>query len=132
MSGSRSISARPVDRNPATPFPSTKTTDGKGPTPYIVTPNGFSFPKSVIPHSQGGSLETHLRRSQSHGVPPNRSRSNHPGDDDGDVHLTTFDGLLYNFQAVGEFVLAKSTAPGELVPGADPNCAVAPGCQSHR
>ena len=27
----------------------------------------------------------------------------------GDVHLTTFDGLLYNFQAEGEFILAKST-----------------------
>jgi von Willebrand factor type D domain len=95
----------------ATPFPSTKTTDGKGPTPYIVTPNGFSFPKSVIPHSQGGSLETHLRE-----ISPTVSPEPTPttsGDDDGDVHLTTFDGLLYNFQAVGEFVLAKSTAPGD-------------------
>ena len=31
----------------------------------------------------------------------------------GDVHLTTFDGLHYDFQAVGEFVLAKSTAVGD-------------------
>ena len=31
------------------------------------------------------------------------------GDADGDVHLTTFQGLFYNFQAVGEFVLARST-----------------------
>jgi hypothetical protein len=34
------------------------------------------------------------------------------GDDDGDVHLQTFDGLYYNFQSAGEFVLAKSTIPG--------------------
>ena len=31
----------------------------------------------------------------------------------GDVHFTTFDGLLYNFQAVGEFVLAQSTVTGD-------------------
>ncbi|HEY1935546.1 MAG TPA: VWD domain-containing protein [Acetobacteraceae bacterium] len=31
----------------------------------------------------------------------------------GDVHITTFDGLLYNFQAVGEFTLAKSTLAGD-------------------
>src|SRR6202034_4395162 len=31
----------------------------------------------------------------------------------GDVHLTTFDGLYYNFQAVGEFTLAKSTVAGD-------------------
>ena len=31
----------------------------------------------------------------------------------GDVHLTTFDGLYYNFQAQGEFVLAESTIPGD-------------------
>jgi hypothetical protein len=31
----------------------------------------------------------------------------------GDVHLTTFDGLHYDFQAAGEFILAKSTAPGD-------------------
>ncbi len=27
----------------------------------------------------------------------------------GDVHITTFDGLFYNFQAAGEFTLARST-----------------------
>ena len=31
----------------------------------------------------------------------------------GDVHLTTFDGLYYNFQAVGEFTLARSTVAGD-------------------
>ena len=31
----------------------------------------------------------------------------------GDVHLTTFDGLYYNFQAEGEFTLAKSTRSGD-------------------
>ncbi len=30
----------------------------------------------------------------------------------GDVHLTTFDGLHYDFQAAGEFVLARSTVVG--------------------
>jgi hypothetical protein len=31
----------------------------------------------------------------------------------GDVHLTTFDGLYYNFQAVGDFTLAQSNAAGD-------------------
>jgi hypothetical protein len=31
----------------------------------------------------------------------------------GDVHLTTFDGLYYNFQADGDFTLAQSTAAGD-------------------
>ena len=31
----------------------------------------------------------------------------------GDVHITTFDGLYYNFQAAGEFVLSKSTLAGD-------------------
>ena len=31
----------------------------------------------------------------------------------GDVHLTTFDGLMYDFQAAGEFTLAKSTVAGD-------------------
>ena len=93
-----------------TPFPSTHTTNGNGPTPYIITPGGFSFPKSVIPHSQGGSLETHIRQ-----ISPTSSggSSGKTGSDAGDVHLTTFDGLLYNFMGTGEFVLAKSTAPGD-------------------
>ena len=37
----------------------------------------------------------------------------HGGGATGDVHLKTFDGLFYDFQAAGEFVLAKSTAPGD-------------------
>jgi hypothetical protein len=32
---------------------------------------------------------------------------------DGDVHMVTFDGLHYDFQATGEFVLARSTRPGD-------------------
>ncbi len=31
----------------------------------------------------------------------------------GDVHITTYNGLLYNFQAVGEFTLAHSRVPGD-------------------
>ena len=31
----------------------------------------------------------------------------------GDVHITTFDGLYYNFQAEGEFVLAQSTVAND-------------------
>jgi hypothetical protein len=31
----------------------------------------------------------------------------------GDVHLRTFDGLLYDFQALGDFTLAQSTVPGD-------------------
>jgi hypothetical protein len=31
----------------------------------------------------------------------------------GDVHLTTFDGLYYNFQADGDFTLAQSTVAGD-------------------
>ncbi|HTB39460.1 MAG TPA: VWD domain-containing protein, partial [Reyranella sp.] len=30
----------------------------------------------------------------------------------GDVHMTTFDGLHYDFQALGDFVAARSTDPG--------------------
>ncbi len=37
----------------------------------------------------------------------------HHGGGMGDTHLTTFDGLHYDFQGAGEFVLAKSTAPGD-------------------
>jgi hypothetical protein len=38
---------------------------------------------------------------------------NHVGYAWGDVHLTTFDGLYYDFQAAGEFVLAQSTVAGD-------------------
>ncbi len=34
------------------------------------------------------------------------------GGGEGDVHMVTFDGLHYDFQAVGEFVAARSTEPG--------------------
>ncbi len=34
------------------------------------------------------------------------------GGGEGDVHMLTFDGLHYDFQAVGEFVAARSTEPG--------------------
>ncbi len=34
----------------------------------------------------------------------------HPGGGWGDPHLTTFDGLAYDFQGAGEFVLAEQTA----------------------
>ena len=35
------------------------------------------------------------------------------GDDNGDIHLRTYDNLYYNFQATGEFTLARSTTPGD-------------------
>jgi hypothetical protein len=31
----------------------------------------------------------------------------------GDVHMVTFDGLHYDFQAVGDYVLTRATAPGD-------------------
>ena len=40
--------------------------------------------------------------------PPNQSTSHLRGD----VHGTTYDGLHYDFQAAGEFVLTQSTEPG--------------------
>ncbi|WP_206742638.1 Hint domain-containing protein [Acidisphaera rubrifaciens] len=110
----------------ATPFPQTKTTNGNPPR-YIITPSGNSFPASVIPKSHGGTQTTHLRQvspwlfsgSAGQGGGGGNGGGNGGGgnggggNDDGDVHLTTFDGLYYNFQAVGEFVLARSTAPGD-------------------
>lgn len=35
------------------------------------------------------------------------------GSSDGDPHISTFDGLGYSFQAVGEFVLSRSTDAGQ-------------------
>jgi hypothetical protein len=43
----------------------------------------------------------------------NNNNNHHHGNGNGDVHLTTYDGLYYNFQAAGEFILAKSTQPGD-------------------
>lgn len=39
----------------------------------------------------------------------------HPGGGWGDPHLTTFDGLAYDFQGAGEFVLAEQTAGAPLL-----------------
>ena len=46
-------------------------------------------------------------------IPPPITPAGPSGGGNGDVHLTTFDGLHYDFQAAGEFLLAKSTAPGD-------------------
>jgi hypothetical protein len=35
------------------------------------------------------------------------------GTTEGDVHMVTFDGLYYNFQEVGDYVLTRSTVPGD-------------------
>lgn len=41
---------------------------------------------------------------------PAHCTGEHCGDTNGDPHLRTFDGLRYDFQAVGEFVLARNTS----------------------
>ena len=50
------------------------------------------------------------------------------GSGTGDVHMVTFDGLHYDFQAVGDYVLTRSTAPGnsfqiQIETAADPSIA---------
>jgi hypothetical protein len=35
------------------------------------------------------------------------------GTTEGDVHMVTYDGLHYDFQAVGDYVLTRSTVPGD-------------------
>ncbi len=47
------------------------------------------------------------------GTPPDPH--NVGGTSQGDTHLTTFDGLKYDFQPIGEFVLARSTRDGFIV-----------------
>jgi von Willebrand factor type D domain len=42
------------------------------------------------------------------GEPPAEKRPD-PGTSQGDTHITTFDGLKYDFQVVGEYTLVKST-----------------------
>jgi hypothetical protein len=44
--------------------------------------------------------------------PPRRCQSGNCGTSNGDPHVRTFDGALYQFQAVGEFVLARQTTGG--------------------
>ncbi|MFO1161128.1 MAG: VWD domain-containing protein [Reyranellaceae bacterium] len=41
------------------------------------------------------------------------NRTPNDGGGTGEPHFTTFDGTYYDFQGVGEFVLAKSTVPGD-------------------
>jgi hypothetical protein len=47
--------------------------------------------------------------------PPDNPRKNPEGDSYGDTHLSTFDGLHYDFQVVGEFTLVRSTQDDFLV-----------------
>ena len=59
----------------------------------------FPPPPPDIPPSTGGG--------------PTGQGNGHNGTAQGDVHITTYDGLYYNFQAEGEFVLTKSTAAND-------------------
>jgi hypothetical protein len=44
------------------------------------------------------------------GTPPPTCTGEHCAETNGDPHLRTFDGLRYDFQAVGEFIAARSTS----------------------
>ena len=46
-------------------------------------------------------------------TPPSCCPGQKCADAGGDPHLTTFDGLAYDFQAAGEFILAKSLLPND-------------------
>jgi hypothetical protein len=63
------------------------------------------------------TLENFCRKRQEPPKPKPKPPKKKPcradcGVDNGDPHMTTFDGLYYDFMAAGEFVLARSSKPG--------------------
>ena len=69
----------------------------------------FSALSTTELYDPNGATDYYTGKTVNTTVTVNRPK----GGGHGDVHLTTFDGLNFDFQAVGEFVLAKSTAPGD-------------------
>lgn len=67
-------------------------------SPLAVALTGGGLPASGI--VQYHDLDEYCRGRE--------SRRSGPAESNGDPHLTTFDGLHYDFQAAGEFVLARS------------------------
>ena len=68
----------------------------------LARPTTSASGRPLLPHRQPG------RRSYSRrAAPAARGRTARPQPTVGDTHLATFNGLLYDFQASGDFVLAQ-------------------------
>jgi hypothetical protein len=74
---------------------------GEGGNPWGEGPGG---PASPVPSPSIPNLPP---------ISGNGGGGGNNGNNAGDVHLTTFDGLHYDFQAAGEFILAQSTVPDD-------------------
>ncbi|MEY9863065.1 hypothetical protein ABH935_008714 [Catenulispora sp. GAS73] len=82
--------------------------DLKPPPPPVRSTGGCSMPLFERPHAQPQLRPRAVRRRAAEPGPD----YDHASCSTGDPHLTTFDGRHYDFQTVGEFVLAKDDAEG--------------------
>ncbi|HEY4165902.1 MAG TPA: VWD domain-containing protein, partial [Reyranella sp.] len=73
----------------------------------------IALPSGLLQYSVAGDYSAGFVE-QSNGLGGSTLQANPSivGGGEGDVHMTTFDGLKYEFQAVGDFVVAQSTDPG--------------------
>jgi hypothetical protein len=72
-------------------------------TPTDYNPSGFSVAQAPETVTITGTVV----------AAPKPTPASRTANSWGDVHITTFDGLYYNFQAQGEFIYAESTVAGD-------------------